>query len=59
MDVADVTDEASVEALFRQGRPVDIVVANAGRRERPLHPRRGALWDRMIALNRRACFPDA
>ena len=55
--VADVTDEASVEALFDRAGPVDIVVANAGAAESAPFTRAGRdLWDRMIALNLTGVF---
>ena len=53
---ADVTDEASVDAMYRAAQsacgPVDIVVANAGTAasERFATTERD-LWDRMIAVN--------
>ena len=54
---ADVTDEASVEALFERAGPVDIVVANAGGAESAPFTRTGRdLWDRMIALNLTGVF---
>lgn len=55
--VADVTDEASVEALFEQAGPVDIVVANAGAAESAPFARTGRdLWERMIAVNLTGVF---
>lgn len=54
---ADVTDEASVEALFERAGPVDIVVANAGAAESAPFARTGRdLWERMIALNLTGVF---
>ena len=54
---ADVTDEASVEALFERAGPVDIVVANAGAAESAPFARTSRdLWDRMIALNLTGVF---
>ena len=55
--VADVTDEASVEALFDRAGPVDIVVANAGTAESAPFVRTGRdLWERMIAFNLTGVF---
>jgi len=53
---ADVTDEASVEAMYRAAQaaygPVDIVVANAGTAESaPFVTTERDLWERMIAVN--------
>ncbi len=54
---ADVTDEASVQALFDRAAPVDIVVANAGTAESaPFHRTGRELWDRMIAVNLSGVF---
>ena len=54
---ADVTDEASVQALFDRAAPVDIVVANAGVAESAPFRRTGRdLWDRMIAVNLTGVF---
>jgi NAD(P)-dependent dehydrogenase (short-subunit alcohol dehydrogenase family) len=53
---ADVTDEASVESLYRAAQaacgPVDIVVANAGAAASELFATTERdLWERMIAVN--------
>ena len=55
--VADVTDEASVEALFERAGPVDIVIANAGAAESaPFHRLDLKHWNRMIAVNLTGVF---
>ncbi len=53
---ADVTDEASVDAMYRAAQtacgPVDIVVANAGTAaSAPFATTERDLWERMIAVN--------
>ena len=53
---ADVTDEASVDAMYRAAQtacgPVDIVIANAGTAESaPFATTERDLWERMIAVN--------
>ena len=54
---ADVSDEASVQALFDRAGPVDIVVANAGAAESAPFAGTGLdLWDRMIAVNLTGVF---
>jgi NAD(P)-dependent dehydrogenase (short-subunit alcohol dehydrogenase family) len=55
--VADVTDEASVAALYREAGTVDIVIANAGAaRSAPLHRTDLALWQEMIGANLTGAF---
>lgn len=54
---ADVTDEASVAALFKAAGPFDIVIANAGASESaPLVRTSLEAWDRMIAVNLTGTF---
>ena len=53
---ADVTDEASVEAMYQAAQaafgPVDVVVANAGTAESErFATTERDLWERMIAVN--------
>lgn len=49
---ADVTDPASVEAMFASAGPVDIVIANAGAAESaPFSRTDPELWGRMMAVN--------
>ena len=58
--VADVTDEASVAALYRQAeadQPIDIVVANAGMAESaPVHKTSLELWNRTLGVNLTGAF---
>jgi len=58
--VADVTDEASVAALYRQAeaeKPIDIVVANAGMAESvPVHKTSLDLWNRTLGVNLTGAF---
>lgn len=58
---ADVTDEASVEALYREAEalrgPIDIVVANAGiASSAPAHKTTLAEWTRIIDVNLTGAF---
>jgi len=58
---ADVTDEASVEKLYQQaeaaGKPIDIVVANAGMAESaPAHKTSLDLWTRTLNVNLTGAF---
>ncbi len=54
---ADVTDEASLAALFERAGPVDIVIANAGAAESaPFAKTDRALWDRTLAVNLTGVF---
>jgi 3-hydroxybutyrate dehydrogenase len=54
---ADVTDEASVAALFEAAGPVDIVVANAGAAESaPFAKTSLERWNRMLAVNLTGAF---
>ena len=58
---ADVTDEASVEALYRQAEaargPIEIVVANAGiASSAPAHKTSLADWNRIIDVNLTGAF---
>lgn len=58
---ADVTDEASVEALYRQAEaargPIEIVVANAGiASSAPAHRTSLADWSRIIDVNLTGAF---
>lgn len=54
---ADVTDEASVAALFEAAGPVDIVIANAGASESaPFGKTSLDAWNRMIATNLTGVF---
>jgi NAD(P)-dependent dehydrogenase (short-subunit alcohol dehydrogenase family) len=58
---ADVTDEASVEALYRQAEaargPIEIVVANAGiASSAPAHKTSLAEWSRIIDVNLTGAF---
>ncbi len=53
----DVTDEASVVALFAQAGPVDIVIANAGQADSgPLARTTLEQWNRMLAVNLTGVF---
>jgi NAD(P)-dependent dehydrogenase (short-subunit alcohol dehydrogenase family) len=58
--VADVTDEASVAALYRQAeaeQPIDIVVANAGMAESAsVHKTSLELWNRTLSVNLTGAF---
>jgi NAD(P)-dependent dehydrogenase (short-subunit alcohol dehydrogenase family) len=54
---ADVTDEASVRAMFAAAGPCDIVIANAGAAESaPLHRTTLAQWNAMLAVNLTGTF---
>lgn len=54
---ADVTDEESVAAMFRQAGPCDIVIANAGSGESaPFGRMTLEHWNRMIAVNLTGTF---
>lgn len=54
---ADVTDEASVAAMFARSGRCDIVIANAGQAtSAPFHRTSRADWDRMIAVNLTGVF---
>ncbi|MDN2581142.1 SDR family NAD(P)-dependent oxidoreductase [Aquibium sp. ELW1220] len=58
---ADVTDEASVEALYRKAEaargPIEIVVANAGiASSAPAHKTTLAEWNRIIEVNLTGAF---
>ena len=53
----DVTDEASVQALFKAAGPVDIVIANAGQADSaPFHRTTLDQWNAMIAVNLTGVF---
>ena len=55
--VADVTDEASVDALFAEAGQVDVVVANAGvAASAPLGRTGLELWNEMLAVNLTGAF---
>lgn len=55
--VADVTDEASVQALFTAAGPCDIVIANAGAADSGLLARTTlAQWNAMLAVNLTGVF---
>jgi len=55
--VADVTDEASVEALFAAAGSIDIVVANAGVAESaPLARTTLDMWQRIVDVNLTGVF---
>jgi NAD(P)-dependent dehydrogenase (short-subunit alcohol dehydrogenase family) len=55
--VADVTDEASVDALFSEAGQVDVVVANAGvAASAPLGRTGLDLWNEMLAVNLTGAF---
>lgn len=55
--VADVTDEASVDALFAAAGEVDVVVANAGvAASAPLGRTGLDLWNEMLAVNLTGAF---
>lgn len=54
---ADVTDEASVKAMFAVAGPCDIVIANAGAADSALMSRTTlAQWNAMIAVNLTGVF---
>ena len=54
---ADVTDEASVQAMFAAAGPCDIVIANAGAADSaPLHRTTLAQWNAMLAVNLTGAF---
>jgi 3-hydroxybutyrate dehydrogenase len=54
---ADVTDEASVQAMFAAAGPVDIVIANAGAAESaPLGRTTLDQWNAMLAVNLTGTF---
>lgn len=54
---ADVTDEASVRAMFAASGPCDIVIANAGAADSaPLHRTTLAQWNAMLAVNLTGTF---
>ena len=53
----DVTDEASVQALFAQAGPVDVVIANAGQADSaPFHKTSLDQWNAMLAVNLTGVF---
>jgi NAD(P)-dependent dehydrogenase (short-subunit alcohol dehydrogenase family) len=53
----DVTDEASVDALFAAGGPFDIVIANAGQADSaPFARTTLAQWNAMLAVNLTGVF---
>jgi NAD(P)-dependent dehydrogenase (short-subunit alcohol dehydrogenase family) len=55
--LADVTDEASVRAMFAAAGPCDIVIANAGAADSaPLHRTTLAQWNAMLAVNLTGTF---
>ncbi|MEZ5779764.1 MAG: SDR family NAD(P)-dependent oxidoreductase [Paracoccaceae bacterium] len=54
---ADVTDEASVAAMFKASGPVDIVIANAGAADSaPFAKTSLAQWNAMLAVNLTGVF---
>ena len=54
---ADVTDEASVRAMFAAAGPCDIVIANAGAADSaPLHRTTLDQWNAMLAVNLTGTF---
>lgn len=54
---ADVTDEASVRALFAEAGPCDIVIANAGAADSaPLSRTTLEQWNAMLAVNLTGTF---
>ena len=54
---ADVTDEASVAAMFRAAGPCDIVIANAGQADSAVMAKTTlAQWNAMIAVNLTGVF---
>ncbi len=53
----DVTDEASVQALFAAAGPLDIVIANAGQADSaPFHKTSLDQWNAMLAVNLTGVF---
>lgn len=53
----DVTDEASVQALYAQAGPVDVVIANAGQADSaPFHKTSLDQWNAMLAVNLTGVF---
>ncbi len=53
----DVTDEASVVAMFEAAGPVDIVIANAGQADSaPFHRTTLDQWNAMLAVNLTGVF---
>ena len=55
--VADVTDEASVQAMFAAAGPVDVVIANAGASaSAPLHRTSMTQWEEMVGVNLTGTF---
>ncbi len=53
----DVTDEASVAALFRAAGPIDIVIANAGQADSaPFHRTTLDQWNAMLSVNLTGVF---
>lgn len=55
--VADVTDEASIKAMFAIAGPCDIVIANAGAADStPMARTTLAQWNAMIAVNLTGVF---
>lgn len=54
---ADVTDEASVKAMFQAAGPVDIVIANAGAADSSVMAKTSlAQWNAMLAVNLTGVF---
>lgn len=54
---ADVTDEASVKAMFAEAGPCDIVIANAGAADSaPMSRTTLAQWNAMLAVNLTGVF---
>jgi NAD(P)-dependent dehydrogenase (short-subunit alcohol dehydrogenase family) len=54
---ADVTDEASVQAMFAAAGPCDIVIANAGAADSaPFHRTTLDQWNAMLAVNLTGAF---
>ncbi len=54
---ADVTDEASVAAMYAAAGPVDIVIANAGAADSaPLGRTSLEMWERMMSVNLTGAF---
>ena len=54
---ADVTDEASVQAMFAQAGPCDVVIANAGAAESAVMTKTTlAQWNAMLAVNLTGVF---
>ncbi|MCC5989007.1 MAG: SDR family oxidoreductase [Pararhodobacter sp.] len=54
---ADVTDEASVKAMFDKAGPVDVVIANAGAStSAPFHRTTLEDWNAMLAVNLTGVF---